>query len=261
MPANFALQHPATVLCISGLDPSGGAGLHADIEAIHAVGGHALSALTALTLQDTTNVHAVQAVDDDWFDAQIRHLAADTRIDAIKFGVLGSVGQVHIAARWVDRLGCPVILDPVLRAGGGAELAAQPVAQALLQELLPRATLVTPNAAEARLLSGRGALEDAAEALGALGAQHVLVTGGDEAGARTVDRHWHAGSIRRHERDALPVVFHGAGCTLASTIAALMAQGLAVAEAITEAEGRLGRWLSRAKAVGRGRPSPARSAS
>lgn len=258
MTRDIALQHPATVLCISGLDPSGGAGLHADIEAIHACGAHALSALTVLTLQDTGNVHAVHPVDDDWFDRQIRHLADDVRIDAVKCGVLGSTGQVERAARWLDRLARPAVLDPVLHAGGGAELAGQPVAQALLTLLLPRVTVVTPNAAEARLLSGCDDLDDAARALGDRGATHVLVTGGDEAGDMVMDRHWHAGHIQRYTRGRLAGSFHGAGCTLASTIAALLAQGQAAKTAIPAAVERLAHWLSVPKAVGRGRPSPGR---
>lgn len=257
---NIALQHPATVLCIAGHDPSGGAGIHADIEACSAFGAHALGALTVLTLQDTHNVHGAQPLAPDWLDGQIRHLAADCRIDAVKLGVIGSVEQVSVIAGWIDRLGVPVVLDTVLRAGGGADLAAQPVAQALLAELAPRATVMTPNAAEARLLSGEQALEAAATRLGDSGCAHVLVTGGDELEAReAVDWHWHAGALRSLRRPRLAQDYHGAGCTLGSSIAALLAQGQEPAVAIDRATAQVHEWLAAPKAIGGGRPSPART--
>lgn len=257
---NIALQHPATVLCIAGHDPSGGAGIHADIEACAAFGAHALGALTVLTLQDTADVHGAHALEADWLDAQIRHLAADCRIDAVKLGVIGSVEQVAVIADWIGRLGVPVVLDTVLRAGGGAELAAHPVAQALLERLAPAATVMTPNAAEARLLSGEQALDSAAARLGGTGAAHVLVTGGDEVdAAEAVDWHWHAGALRSLRRPRLAQDYHGAGCTLASSIAALLAQGHDPAAAIDRATARVHEWLAAPKAIGGGRPSPARS--
>lgn len=256
---NIAAQHPATVLCISGHDPSGGAGIHADIEACAAFGAHALGALTALTLQDTSNVHDVHPLAADWLDAQIRHLAADCRIDAIKLGVIGSVDQVEVIAGWIERLRVPAVLDTVLRAGGGAELAAQPVSQALLARLAPLCTVMTPNAAEARLLSGEGALDAAASHLGAAGVAHVLVTGGDELDAEeAVDWHWHAGALRRIARPRLAQDYHGAGCTLASSLAALLAQGMTPATAIDTATAQIHAWLRAPKAIGGGRPSPGR---
>lgn len=257
---NIAAQQPATVLCIAGFDPSGGAGIHADIEACSAFGAHALGALTVLTLQDTDNVHGAQALEADWLDAQIRHLAADCRIDAIKLGVIGSVAQVGVIADWISRLGVPVVLDTVLRAGGGAELAAQPVAQALLAELAPLATVMTPNAAEARLLSGEQTLEAAASRLGESGCAHVLVTGGDEVdAAEAIDWHWHAGALRSLHRPRLAQAYHGAGCTLASSIAALLAQGRDATTAIDTATAQVHDWLAAPKVFGGGRPSPGRT--
>lgn len=256
---DIALQHPPTVLCISGHDPSGGAGLHADIEACQAFRAHALGALTALTIQDTRNVYDVRALDADWFEAQLQRLDADCRIDAVKFGVLGSTAQVQIAAKWLRHWSVPVVLDPVLQAGGGAELAAQPVARAMLELLLPLATVVTPNAAEARLLTGERELGAAASALGAMGADHALVTGGDEPGTgdRT-DWHWHAGTLRTLTRGRWDQSYHGAGCTLASGIAALLAHGVPVDQAIERASDQVHQWLRTPKAIGGGRPSPLR---
>ncbi|WP_420427570.1 bifunctional hydroxymethylpyrimidine kinase/phosphomethylpyrimidine kinase [Algiphilus sp.] len=254
-----APQHPPIVLCISGHDPSGGAGLHADIEACHAWGAHAMGALTALTIQDTRNVHAVRALDPEWFEAQLQRLDADCEIHAVKFGVLGSVEQVEIAARWVRRWQLPTVLDPVLQAGGGAELAGQPIARALLDTLLPLATVVTPNAAEARLLSGVQALPEAAATLGARGPAHVLVTGGDEAGtAPRTDWHWHDGTMRALHRPRWAQSYHGAGCTLAASIAALLARGLPAEAAIDQASAQVHRWLGSPKVIGGGRPSPLR---
>lgn len=218
-----------------------------------------MGALTALTIQDTHDVYGIRALDAEWFEAQLQRLDADCRIEAVKFGVLGSTEQVHIAAKWLRHWAVPVVLDPVLQAGGGAELAAQPVARAIVDVLLPLATVITPNAAEARLLSGERELGPAASALGALGAQHVLVTGGDEPGtdART-DWHWHAGRLRPLTRARWDQSYHGAGCTLASSIAALLARGVAADQAIEQASDKVHQWLRTPKAIGGGRPSPLR---
>ena len=246
------------VLCLSGHDPSGGAGIHADIEAVGALGGHALTAITAYTVQDTDNVRRVSAAPPIWLAAQIETLLADVEIHAIKLGLLGSVAQIDPILAAIRQLHVPVVMDPILRAGGGARLVRSELAEAMRSRLLPAITVLTPNAAEARALTGLDG-EPAAQALLELGAQQVLVTGGDEPGEE-VQNHWHrAGeAARRYSWPRLDDRFHGAGCTLAAALATLLARGETVEAAIEGAQRYTHQALSRAYAVGQGRKIPGR---
>lgn len=247
------------VLCLSGLDPTGGAGLQADIEAIGALGGHALPVMTANTVQDSDNVRRVVAVPPILIAEQIDVLAADCRIDAIKIGLLGDALQLDPILRLVRRLKVPLVVDPVLRAGGGTHLVGASLKQAIVEQLLPAVTLLTPNLAEARQLTGAGDAEACAGRLLALGATSVLVTGGDEPGATVVNLWQAAGEPpQRQEWPRLPQRFHGAGCTLASACAALLARGLPLAAAAREAQTYTHAALSRAFPVGGGRLIPGR---
>lgn len=250
----------AQVLCLSGHDPGGGAGIQADIEAIAALGGHALAVITAHTVQDSANVARVVAADPRLLDEQLDALLADFRPRAVKIGLLGSAAQVALIAQTVRRADVPVVLDPVLRAGGGAELAGAELIERLRAELLPRVDVLTPNVAEARRLApGAATLDDCGVALLALGARHVLITGGDEPGDPVVN-HWFAPD-RPPRRFAWPRVagrFHGAGCTLAAATAILLARGLPPADAVADAQAYTHRALQAAFAAGRGRLIPGR---
>lgn len=254
---------PPRVLCLSGLDPIGGAGLQADIETLAAQGVHALGLVTALTVQDSRNVRRVVATDPALLDEQLNVLLADSRPDAVKLGLLGSSAQLPVIAAHLAplaRLGIPVICDPVLRAGGGTDLAAADFPAALRARLLPLVTVLTPNAAEARRLAPEAAtLAACAATLLADGCTRVLVTGGDEPGAGVANQAWgRDGVARRWDWPRLPETFHGAGCTLASAIAARLALGDSVDEALDAGQ----RWtqaaLARAITVGGGRRIPGR---
>lgn len=258
------MPRPA-LLCLSGHDPTGGAGVHADIEAAGAQGVAVLSIITALTVQDSRDVRAVQAVDTGLIERQLDALAADAEIAAIKIGLLGDATQVALVATWIDRLRVPVVLDPVLRAGGGAELACSALKDAIARELLPRATLATPNAAEARRLAGLDCdapADRAGVALLAKGCANVLVTGGDEPGGdrATVINTWHRpdGPPHRFTWPRLSETFHGAGCTLASAIAARLVRGEPLELAIHAGQTWTQESLGRAVAIGRGRRIPGR---
>lgn len=243
------------VLCLSGHDPTGGAGIHADIEAIGALGGHALSVITANTVQDTSNVRRVVPVAPILLAAQIEALVEDCHIRAIKIGLLGDVTQLDPLLDCIRRLRVPVVFDPVLRAGGGTPLVRSELLAALQERLLPVVDVLTPNAAEARVL-GSGA--DCA-ALLACGVRHVLVTGGDEPGEQVVNTWYRRGEPpRSYEWPRLPQRFHGAGCTLAAAIAALLAQGQPMAEALERAQRYTHVALQRAYAIGGGRLIPGR---
>ena len=253
------MKYPARLLCISGHDPSGGAGIQADIEACGAMGAHPLSVLSSLTVQDSAEVYAVQAVSLDWLAQQIERVCADCPPQAIKVGLLGSPEQAVLIARLIRGRGVPAVVDPVLRAGGGGVLARDETAQALRRELLPAATLITPNASEARALTGLADADAAGAALVADGCANVLVTGGDEAG-ETVINTWHRrdGAPQRFEWPREPVGFHGAGCTLASAIAARLAQGDALEQALVRAQRFVQGALAARLVIGSGRAIPNR---
>lgn len=254
-----SVEHPL-VLCLSGHDPVGGAGIQADIETIAALGGHALALITAHTVQDTVNVTRVVAADPMLLREQMERVLADSAIDALKVGLLGDAAQVAFVAETIRRSRVPVVLDPVLRAGGGADLASAELIGRLRAELLPLVDVLTPNAAEARRLTPDAQdLDACGEQLLALGPRHVLITGGDEPGDPVVNRWFARGaSPRRFAWPRLPGSFHGAGCTLAAAIAVLLAGGLTPGKAVEDAQAYAQRCLARAFAPGRGRKIPGR---
>lgn len=235
------------VLCFSGLDPSGGAGLQADIEAIAALGGHAAVVCTALTVQDSQRVYGFEAVSPALVRQQAEAVLADLPVAAIKLGMLGSgaIADV-IAGLLAAHPALPVVLDPVLAANSGGNLADDDLAQALFR-LFPRATLVTPNTVEARRLSGTDDLDAAVQALLALGAVQVLLKGGHEPGTEILNRLYSARGLQSESRcPRLHGEYHGSGCTLASAIAAGLAAGLPLQAAITRAEAFVATALARA---------------
>lgn len=234
------------VLCFSGLDPSGGAGLQADIEAIAAMGGHAAVVCTALTIQDSQRVHGFVAVSPELIRQQARAVMADLPVAAIKLGMLGSGAIAAVVKELLEsHPSIPVILDPVLAANSGGNLAGDDLATGLLQ-LLPLAAVITPNSVEARRLTGLAGLASAVDRLRELGAQHILLKGGHEPGDIIVNTLYGPHGVLAESRMIrLPGEFHGSGCTLASALAAGLAAGRPLADAVAGAEafvaGALGR--------------------
>ncbi len=237
--------------------------MQADLETAAALGGHGLSLITAHTVQDTRDVAAVRATDLALLREQAAVLLADVPVRALKVGLLGAPEQVPFIVELIERTGVPAVLDPVLRAGGGADLASGALIEAL-RRALPRVEVLTPNAAEARRLAPEARdLDGAGAALVALGARNVLITGGDEfedgKGEAVVNRWYrHDGAPRVFSWPRLPGPFHGAGCTLAAAVATLLAQGNTVGAALADAQAFTHRALERAFAVGRGRRIPGR---
>src|SRR3989454_10007672 len=182
-PTEQASDFPPIVLAFAASDPSGGAGIQADILTLASMGCHPLSVLTAITVQDTMGVEGVQPLDAEWVADQARCLLADMPVDALKIGVLGSVENIAaIAEILADYPDVPLVLDPVLASGRGDELASDEMMQAMRELLLPHATLLTPNSMEARRLAdhdddGEMSLAECAQRLIAAGCAHVLVTG------------------------------------------------------------------------------------
>jgi hydroxymethylpyrimidine/phosphomethylpyrimidine kinase len=249
------------VLCISGHDPSGGAGLQADIEAVAAQQAHALVAVTSLTVQNTQNVQRVVPTAPSLLAQQIEAVLDDCVVHAIKIGLIGDADQVPVIADAIRRAGVPVVLDPVLRAGGGANLAGAATAAAMIEQLLPLAEIITPNAAEARRLApgAGGDLAACGATLIAQGCANVLITGGDEPTTDVVNIwHRHDGAPREFRSTRIDGGFHGAGCTLASALAARRARGESLDVALERAQAYVHAALQRGLAVGRGRLVPGR---
>jgi hydroxymethylpyrimidine/phosphomethylpyrimidine kinase len=222
---------PPIVLTFAASDPTGGAGLQADLLTLAALGCHPLSVLTGLTVQDTSGVEHLEAISAELVARQAAALLAETRVAAFKAGVLASADNVRaVAAIAARHAGVPLVVDPVLASGRGDPLASDAVRSALLEALVPRSTVLTPNSVEAERLGGAQRLLD-------LGAGYVLVTGTHDDTAQVINRLYDAGGLVREDRwPRLPGSYHGSGCTLASAVAAGLAKGRAVPEAVREAQ-------------------------
>lgn len=249
------------VLCLSGHDPIGGAGLQADIEAIAAQHCHAAPAITALTIQDTVNVQDFRVLDHDWIIAQARAILADVPVSAVKLGMLGSAEMVRTACEVIHMTGgAPVVCDPVLRAEGGGSLGEGDVGYVLREELLPLAEVVTPNLPEAQIMAGlpNGSADDCAEVL-LKHCKNLLITGGHGPENELHNRLYLAdGSQHSIIQQRLPGKYHGSGCTLASTLAARLALGQELHSAVQSALDYTWTSLRDAEAPGKGQYIPRR---
>jgi hydroxymethylpyrimidine/phosphomethylpyrimidine kinase len=252
---------PPVVLLISGNDPSGGAGLAADIQAVTAAGAHPAPVVTALTVQDSRDVSRVESVAPELVVAQARAVLADMQVAAIKLGLLAGASTGHaIATLLKEHSAIPVVVDPVLAASGGAALAQEALLDVYMKQIFPLATLITPNAAESRRFAP-GAADPAARAAALLktGTRHVLIKGGDEDGAEVHNHLFSSDGLHEEFRwPRLPGSFHGSGCTLASAIAARLALGQSVPDAVKAAQRYTWTALERAWSLGRGARIPDR---
>ncbi|MDY0054878.1 MAG: hydroxymethylpyrimidine/phosphomethylpyrimidine kinase [Methyloversatilis sp.] len=277
-------------MCFSATDPTGGAGMQADLMTLSALGCHPLTVVTAVTVQDSAGVEEVVPMDDDLLVDQARVLLADMPVAAFKIGVMGSIENIAAIAEIIsDYPDVPVVLDPVLSSGRGDELADEDMVIALQELLLPLTTVLTPNSLEARRLAqadddeddgddfadeddgeqddGDGdaghtaspTLEQCARQLIAAGCGHVLLTGTHESTTRVANvLYGRSGVIRRDEWDRLPGSYHGSGCTLASALAAWLAHGLDVGEAAHAAQEYTWRTLQAGFRPGMGQHLPDR---
>ena len=252
--------HKPVVLCFSGHDPSGGAGIQADIETLASHQCHACTVITALTEQNSHNARKIIPQDSEDFIDQACYIFADMTIDAIKIGMIGSpdiaLAIEHILSEHPE---IPVIFDPVLAAGGGASFADDSLLRIIVDSLLPWTTVLTPNGVEARKLAGQQNLETSALTLLEKGCQYVLVTGGHEHGENISNRLFHQNQcVETYTWNRLPGEYHGSGCTLAASIAALTAHGLGVVSAIAEAQEYTWNSLNAAYLPGTGQQFPNR---
>ncbi len=251
----------ARVLIVAGSDSGGGAGIQADIKTVTALGGYAMTAITALTAQNTRGVLDVLPIDTEFIRAQLEACLDDLGTDVIKTGMLHSASVIKAVASVVDAraAGVPVVVDPVMVAKGGAPLLQPEAQEALRERLLPRAALITPNAPEAEVLAGvpvrsTADLGAAADCLLLLGASAVLVKGGHLEGDTVVDLLRTAdGFERRFESPRLETRnTHGTGCTLASAIATGIGEGLTLEHAVERARGYVQQAIRTAPGFGTG---------
>lgn len=229
----------STVLCFSGLDPSGGAGLQADIEAIGQSGAHAAIACTALTIQNSQQVFGFEATSKELLLAQANALVGDLPIRCVKSGMLGTTSNIAALAEFLrTHPEYQYVLDPVLVANSGGSLGNQETLVQAFVELIPLATVLTPNTVELRALTGLNNLEDAVLKLSDMGAKAILVKGGHEDTPDYIRNALYINGefISETRCPRLDGEYHGSGCSLASYIAGRLAQGDDLKQAVHHAE-------------------------
>jgi len=251
------------VLIIAGSDSGGGAGIQADIKAVTCLNGFAMTAITALTAQNTQGVTAIHDVPADFIKEQIRVVLNDLGADCLKTGMLSQPATIHAICDVLDELGreIPVVVDPVMVAKGGASLLANEAMEALMSRLIPRAHVLTPNVPEAEALSGQSIqtqedMAHAAEKIVALGPKAVLMKGGhlDETGEVVTDYLFEGdGSCHEFAGPRIQTRHtHGTGCTTASAIACGIAQGLSVKDSVERAKAYVLEAIKTAPGFGQG---------
>ncbi|OGA40993.1 MAG: hydroxymethylpyrimidine/phosphomethylpyrimidine kinase [Betaproteobacteria bacterium RIFCSPLOWO2_12_FULL_62_13] len=258
---------PPIVLVFAATDPCGGAGLQADIMTLSSMGCHPLSCVTAITIQDTMGVEDVLAIDPEWVADQARCVLEDMPVAAFKIGFLGSVEAIASIAEVVsDYPEIPLVLDPVLASGRGDELATEEMINAMRELLIPQTTIITPNSLEARQLAADDSdendhpeLAECARRIIASGCEYVLITGAHEHTPEVVNTLYNQdGVLRSDSWQRLPGAYHGSGCTLASAIAATIANGLSIGEAVKDAQEYTWQTLKSAFRPGMGQQIPDR---
>lgn len=236
---------PPIVMVFAATDPTGGAGLQADIMTLASMGCHPVSVVTAITIQDTTGVDEVQPIDGEWVADQARCILEDMPVAAFKIGVLGSLEAIAAVAEVVsDYPEIPLILDPVLASGRGDQLASEEMLAAIRELLIPQTTIVTPNSIEARRLAANDAddndnpdLAECARRILDSGCEYVLITGTHEQTGDVINTLYNnEGVVRSDTWPRLPGNYHGSGCTLASALAATIANGVDIQEAVRDAQ-------------------------
>ena len=261
------MPSPAIVLAFAASDPTGGAGIQADLLTLSSMGCHALTVITAITVQDTAGVEGILAIDSDWISDQARLVLEDMPVAAFKIGLLGSVENIAAIAEIVaDYPEVPLVLDPVLASGRGDEMATDDMISAMRELLLPQTTIATPNSVEARRLAQEDGEEGAeadlrvcAQRLLSLGCEHVLITGTHENTSQVINTlYGPEGLMRADSWERLAGSYHGSGCTLAAAIAATLANGLELPEAVREAQEYTWQTLAAAFRPGMGQHIPDR---
>jgi hydroxymethylpyrimidine/phosphomethylpyrimidine kinase len=245
-------KNQATILLFSGLDPTGGAGIQADIETITSLGATACSIVTALTVQDTNSVQTYTNVDSTFIEKQARCILDDININCIKVGMLADEKIINVVSTIInDYPEISLIIDPIYSAGGGGELTQLDSFKKLLSELIPKATIITPNSIEARALAAVDNLAECAEYILNTGCQAVLITGTHESGSDVCNTLYSKNQVISNSWPRLPDSYHGSGCTLSSSIAAYLALGQDLESAVYKAQQYTYNTLLNARKIGR----------
>jgi len=250
---------PPVVTCFSGHDPSGGAGIHADIESINANHAQACTVITALTVQDTHDVQQVSPVDLSFFQAAANTVINDITVKAFKTGLLAEANIAHAIAKIVlQQPSVPLVIDPVLASGSGSKLANDELVQTLREQLLPIASITTPNLPEAQTLSSEKNPDSCAEKILSMGCKYVLLTGTHANTEQVVNTFYSQYEKQEFSVERLAGEFHGSGCTLAASLAANLANDHDIKTAVTKALDYTWQTLKHAKQVGKGQWHPQR---
>lgn len=256
---NNSNNQKPVVLVIAGHDPSGGAGIQADIESIANAGCHAATVITSLTAQNTQQVVEVIPQKPASFRKQIRLVLEDMKIAACKIGMIGNAQLIDIIQSELSKTNIPIVLDPVMSSTSGQSFVDDNIRKKILSSLLPMATIITPNSEEARTLSQSNDLNAAANKLLTLGAKSVLITGTDED-TKDVSNSFYTGNNTplEYHWERLTGSFHGSGCTLSSRIAALLALGNDLKTSVENAQAYTWSTLKHGIKPGRGQAQPDR---
>jgi hydroxymethylpyrimidine/phosphomethylpyrimidine kinase len=249
-----------TVVCFSGHDPCGGAGIQADIETIRSHHCHAATVITCLTAQNTQNVLEIYPQTAEMFTHQATTLLDDISPDVFKIGLIGSSALVLAIAALLKKFpNVPVVFDPILAAGGGQNLADEILINTLRDALLPLTTILTPNVKEVFRLTNSDTIDTGSKMLLEMGCQFVLITGADESTADVNNCLFHhSSSEQNYSWKRLSERYHGSGCTLAASIASLIAQGVPISEAVADAQEYTWHSLAAAYQTGLGQDNPDR---
>jgi hydroxymethylpyrimidine/phosphomethylpyrimidine kinase len=256
---------PPAVLTFAATDPTSGAGLQADLLALSSMGCYPLSVVTAITVQDTAGVESFLPLDPEWVADQARCILEDMPVAAFKMGMLGSTDIVTVVAEVVsDYPDVPLVVDPVFASGRGDEFANDDMVSAIRELLVPQSTVVTPNIAELRRLAEAeddddSGLAEYAQRLLDTGCEYVLVTGTHDSTIEVINTLYHRGGVLRTDNwQRLPGSYHGSGCTLAAALAANLARGLEIGDAVFEAQDYTWHALSAGFRMGMGQHLPDR---
>jgi hydroxymethylpyrimidine/phosphomethylpyrimidine kinase len=257
---------PPVVMTIAGSDPTGGAGLQADLLALASMGCYPVSVVTAITIQDSVGVEDIMPLDPEWVIDQARCVLEDMPVAAFKIGLLGSAEIIAAIAELLsDYPDIPLVLDPILTSGRGDDMASEDMVAAMRELIIPQSTIITPNSMEARRLAeddlddDESSLELCANRLLELGCEYVLITGTHENTPQVINTLYRQeGVVRTDSWQRLPGSYHGSGCTLASAIAATLARGFEMADAVHEGQEYTWQTLKNALRLGMGQQIPDR---
>ena len=247
------------VLAFSGHDPSGAAGLQADIEALARAGCHCVSVITSLTTQNTSEFKALAPQSPARFREQLELLTEDISVDACKIGLIGSIQLVEIIADYLKDAKFPVVLDPILGSGSGANLATPALIRNMTEHLFPHTTVITPNLEEALALTGCNETATALHSLLDLGCGSALITAADSARGEVINT-WigRTREVHSYHWEKLPGTYHGSGCTLSAYLAGRLARGDPVRVAVEKAQEYTWHTLKHAQRIGKSQLHPER---